>query len=470
MAQVDSTNVIRLILQFLQENHLNASLDALIKETGVHLNAVTNAHLLKDFIREGKWEEFLKEAAKLFLEPTRLTDVFEQIVRELCKQGQAEAARALLHQAPPLAILKGTERYFNLEELCITDPKAIPDPIPRRSNLATEFKVPQVEQSRLLSLIGQAMKQQGISGDYDPFLNIHQAAASDTSMPRCSPGNPISLSEYGSVTCIAYAPEAESIIVGLEDGFLTLLDANTLQLKKETEMVMESRVATIYTRPSQALVSSVSGELMALVSSVSGELMLWDLHSEQALLRLATLPECPLYACLAEDCAYAVVKNQVVQLSIKSGAVLRTIFLDSAASAAHLHEGTLVVGCKDGSIHIIGSTGQRRMQFSTHQLVSPITAITCNQDYLFVTSAGHLKKYNLRTTDMQGECQVHSFVTHLLLDASFLYAVSESSGGVILDHNLQELNRIPTEAVDHCLLLPSALLLLTTKSMLTPFY
>ena len=54
--QVDSKDVILLMLQFCQEQHLTQTVKALQKETGVSLNIVSNVNKLKKDLIKGKWD------------------------------------------------------------------------------------------------------------------------------------------------------------------------------------------------------------------------------------------------------------------------------------------------------------------------------------------------------------------------------------------------------------------------------
>lgn len=458
MVQVDSANVIRLILQFLQENNLNASLETLIKETGVHLNAVNDSYSLKVMILEGKWEELLRETAKLALEPSTLTDVFEQIVCELCKGGQTDAARTLIQQAPPLLCIKATERYYKLEELCITDPKAIPDHILTRQILAENFNIPQVEKSRLLSLIGQAMKFQGIDGDYDPFLDILSKPVV-VSAPRCVSGTPIDISKFGNVKLLAYAHDMDAILLGLEDGFLTLIDPTTITALP-VELVMDSCIATIHVKNKQALVSAVSGELM-----------LWNLETGEAKRRFSTLPAFPLFAGLGSDYAYSVLAKEVRILSLNSGFLLQTIQMDSVAAAASLSGDTLAVGCKDGTLSIIkDQTLYKKFAWSDDRLATPISAVLISDNgFVYASSGTHLEKFCITTGECLSEYTLNSHVVHLLGGDSYIYVATDSIG-IIFDADLRYLNHIPiTDVPEHWILTKDSLLVLHNNT-LTPFF
>lgn len=57
---VDAGQIVQLMLQFMRENGLRASLKALQDETGVYLNTVDDPALLKQRILAGHWDLVLQ--------------------------------------------------------------------------------------------------------------------------------------------------------------------------------------------------------------------------------------------------------------------------------------------------------------------------------------------------------------------------------------------------------------------------
>ena len=54
--QVESRDVILLMLQFCQEQHLTQTAKALQKESGIALNVVPNVNKFKKDLIKGKWD------------------------------------------------------------------------------------------------------------------------------------------------------------------------------------------------------------------------------------------------------------------------------------------------------------------------------------------------------------------------------------------------------------------------------
>ena len=56
--EIESSDVVRVVLQFLKENNLTGAMQALQKESGVTLNTVDNVENFAKDIRNGRWVRF----------------------------------------------------------------------------------------------------------------------------------------------------------------------------------------------------------------------------------------------------------------------------------------------------------------------------------------------------------------------------------------------------------------------------
>jgi len=173
--EVEATDVVRVVLQFLKENGLSASLAALQEESGVPLNATDNVDGLVADVLAGHWDSVLATVGPMRLPQPLLADLYEQVVLELLELRELDTARQLLRGAPPLVALRKTQekRFARLESLAARpyfEPKdAYADGSSRenkRAYLADALRseVQSVPPARLLSLLGQALKWQQHSG------------------------------------------------------------------------------------------------------------------------------------------------------------------------------------------------------------------------------------------------------------------------------------------------------------------
>jgi WD40 repeat-containing protein SMU1 len=64
---IDSNDVIRLVLQFLKENNLQTAMQQLQKDSGVTLNTVQSVDSFLNDIRQGRWDLVLSQVSTLTL-------------------------------------------------------------------------------------------------------------------------------------------------------------------------------------------------------------------------------------------------------------------------------------------------------------------------------------------------------------------------------------------------------------------
>eukprot|EP00299_Pterocystis_sp_00344_P017703 c8867_g1_i2.p1 GENE.c8867_g1_i2~~c8867_g1_i2.p1 ORF type:complete len:182 (-),score=41.95 c8867_g1_i2:4-549(-) len=175
--EVESQDVIRLILQFCKENGLQKTFAALQDESNTTLNTVDSIeHFIAD-INNGHWDAVLAAISTLRFPPEKLCDLYEQIFRELLELREVETARGLIRHTEALQSLKlrDPNRYLRLEHLLSQTDLEARDLFPdgkekRRTQIAQELaaEVYVAPPSRLLALVGQSLKWQQHQG-WGPF-------------------------------------------------------------------------------------------------------------------------------------------------------------------------------------------------------------------------------------------------------------------------------------------------------------
>jgi WD40 repeat-containing protein SMU1 len=117
---VNSKDVIRLILQFMKESNLSESLKSIQSESDVVLNTVDNMEQFVEDIQLGRWDSVLTQVNNLKLSKEKLIFLYEQIILELLENGEKELAKEFLLSSEPMLYCKTEqpERFLKLEHLC----------------------------------------------------------------------------------------------------------------------------------------------------------------------------------------------------------------------------------------------------------------------------------------------------------------------------------------------------------------
>mmetsp|Transcript_22819 Transcript_22819/g.38076 ORF Transcript_22819/g.38076 Transcript_22819/m.38076 type:complete len:526 (-) Transcript_22819:1273-2850(-) len=289
--EIESQDVIRLMLQFLKEHNLSDSMKELQRESGVTLNTVDSVETFASDVRHGRWDSVLAQVSALKLPSDKLTSLYEQVVLELLESGERDLAQAMLRSVEPLTELRSShaERYMKLEHFCrrpffnaseayeMGSSKDL-----RRKEIADSLvcEVSVVEPARLLALLGQALKyQQGQNlippgVPFDLFRNARKAVKRDVEEKNPTKVSDIIRSHRAhKIDCLAFSPDGQSLATASSEGHVEIWDVEANKLRIDLDH--QARGECIHMDHSVlCCVFSKDGEQLA-TGSAGGQIQVW---------------------------------------------------------------------------------------------------------------------------------------------------------------------------------------------------
>lgn len=256
---IASEDVVRLMLQFLKESNLKRTLECLQSEAEVGLNTVESTEVFLGDVQAGRWESVLPQVSSMRLPNDKVVPLYEQVLFELLEAGERELCREFLRATPCLLGLKTSDpqRHARLEHLCSRATFSALDCYEfqqtketRRADLASSLasEVSVAPPSRLLALLGQAVKYQQLQGGggaggagaaagggagFDLFRGSRRASRRDVDekVIRRLCGQ-IKFPPGSHAETALFSPDGISLVTGSVDGFVEVWDYESCKLRK----------------------------------------------------------------------------------------------------------------------------------------------------------------------------------------------------------------------------------------------
>ena len=244
----------------------------------------SRAQLAAD-IRSGRWHDVLPALTWVEVADEPLFVLYEQVVLELLERGQPEAAHAFLSESNPLQRLREShphrvERLEALSSRGCTDADKLYERLSRnqRRDLLSDAIVGSLDEvpaSRLLSILGQAMRWQRHTGvlpegaPFDVFKGIPIQVGGSGELACITISRSLRYHGRQSPSAASVSLDENLVAVGFADGQIHLLDAATGNSMQHLPRQNHSVLCVAF---------SANTRLLA-VGSVDGALSLWALPS-----------------------------------------------------------------------------------------------------------------------------------------------------------------------------------------------
>jgi len=286
---VESAEIIRLMLQFCKENGLHRTLQAMQEESRVSLNTVDSLEGLMSDIAHGRWDAVLQAVSYLSLPDSVQQDLYTQVILELLELREVETAQHLLRETAPMRALKQDcpERFLRLEAVSRRpqfDAREAFEGVPkekRRSAIAQALgkHVTVAPPSRLLALVGQAMKWQQHTGllpanaRIDVFRGVAADAVEEREQCPTVVSKTIRFGEKSHPECAVFSLDGQYCVSGSVDGFVEVWDYQSAMLRKDLKY-QETGCFMMHDKAVIAVAFAKDSELLA-TGSQDGQLKVW---------------------------------------------------------------------------------------------------------------------------------------------------------------------------------------------------
>ncbi|KAH8066615.1 hypothetical protein JL722_1062 [Aureococcus anophagefferens] len=296
--EIDASDVVRLVLQFLKEHGLSSSAAELERESGVLVNAVEAKGRLVGDVRSGRWDAVLPALASVELPAEAAAAVHEHACYELCDAGEGDVARELLRHKT-LQKLRGAEpeRFLRLERAvgraAATGGYGGEAPWPGRGASARGGRGRRRRRRRRRragpprEFVGYGPALAGALRRPARLRRPPSASSGDArrrslkseERPPKRAAGAVRLGAGSKPLCCAFAPDGSALITGSSDGFVELWDPASCRLRTDLPYQRDDELL-MHDAPVLALAPSLDGTALAS-GDRDGCLKVWRLATGQ---------------------------------------------------------------------------------------------------------------------------------------------------------------------------------------------
>eukprot|EP01060_Flectonema_neradi_P008979 TRINITY_DN16428_c0_g1_i2.p1 TRINITY_DN16428_c0_g1~~TRINITY_DN16428_c0_g1_i2.p1 ORF type:complete len:530 (+),score=71.35 TRINITY_DN16428_c0_g1_i2:34-1590(+) len=287
--QVDTRDVVRLMMQYCSENGLQKTFDALKAETGITMDTVPDKAAFLESIRNGHWDTVLRALSQMTLPAEKLYDLYEHIIAELVELRETDLARRLLRETNVIhhMLVRDPIRHTQLEQMVNSpffDTKTAYKNTTKEARRATicaslATEVSTVQPNRLLSLLNQALlyqRQAGTLPTSHQFDLFKGSAVQQVDDCEIHPSRSVQSIKFGDKTyaeVAAFSPDGEYFITGSSDGFLEVWDIESGKIRLDLPY-QKSDNFMMHSSGILSMAFSTGSELLAS-GSVDGQIRVW---------------------------------------------------------------------------------------------------------------------------------------------------------------------------------------------------
>ncbi|KAJ8606926.1 hypothetical protein CTAYLR_008619 [Chrysophaeum taylorii] len=266
--RVDGTDVIRMMVQFLREQGLARSAEALREESGVGMNAVENLPQFLEEVKAGKWERVMGVVRWLEVPRDLGARIIEQVVLELVEAQELGVARDFLKESSERLVLLEGATIERLETAIATTSYGGGGDIwggesreARRVSLAGELEevLETAPAGRLESALNQALRWRAHAGIDDDSLWVRRKRRKQNEEPPKRKAG--ALTFEAPPRCAVFLPR--DVVTGGADGLVEIWDLETLRLDVRFEyqanddlLMHETSVLALAASPDAELLAS----------------------------------------------------------------------------------------------------------------------------------------------------------------------------------------------------------------------